>query len=267
FGDRRGSAGSVMTFFPFEGARAGHLGAGQVVLTQYAVPHGALAFWEARLIEAEAPHVARETLFGEERLVARDPDGLLFALVEADADGREGWVTDEIGPPHAVLGFQGATLAIAEGAEDTQALLTGPLGYRVADETALGQGRLVRHVSAGGAAGVIDLHIDPNLSPGLEGAGSVHHIAFSVPDQATQAAVRAAVAAMGQGVTQRIDRQYFHAIYFRTPSGILFEVATDEPGFDVDEPIDGLGGALMLPPQHEPRRARIEAVLPPLEAV
>ncbi|MEO1603187.1 MAG: VOC family protein, partial [Pseudomonadota bacterium] len=98
-----------------------------------------------------------------------------------------------------------------------------------------------------------------------EGAGSVHHIAFSVPDRAAQEAVRAAVAATGQPVTQRIDRQYFHAIYFRTPGGVLFEVATEEPGFDVDEPVEALGAALKLPPQHEALRDRIEAVLPPLE--
>ncbi|MEO0993769.1 MAG: VOC family protein [Pseudomonadota bacterium] len=264
YGDERGLAGSVMTFFPFAHARPGVVGAGQVSLTHYAVPVGSLGFWEARLEAAGAPLIAREAVFGEERLVSQDPDGLLLALVEAEGDTRPGWTTEEIGAEQAIRGFHGATLALNQGAAETEALLTGPLGYSRVEEVPLGKGRLVRF-AAGDRAGVVDLHIDPSMGFGLEGAGSVHHIAFSVPDRAAQEAVRAAVAATGQPVTQRIDRQYFHAIYFRTPSGVLFEVATEEPGFDVDEPVEALGAALKLPPQHEPLRDRIEAVLPSLE--
>ncbi len=266
YGDTTGSAGSVMTFFPWEGIRGGRIGAGQVAITQYAVPRGSLDFWERRLGEAGAPVRARETVFGEERLVTEDRDGLLYALVETDVVGRTPWAADGITEAEALRGFHGATLALQEGGA-TARLLTDVLGYAQTGEQALGEsGRLLRFEAAGGPARVIDLHVDPRMPRGVEGAGSVHHIAFSVPDRAAQAEVRQALMAVGQAVTPSIDRQYFHAIYTRTPGGVLFEVATEEPGFATDEDVEALGTALKLPPQHEPLRPRIEAVLPPLAA-
>ncbi len=266
YGDETGRAGTVMTFFPWEGARTGRIGAGQVAITQFAVPKGALDLWERRLVGAGAPVRARERVFGEERLVTEDRDGLLYALVETDVAGRAPWTTEGIGEAAALRGFHGATLALADGAA-TARLLVDALGYRQTDEAALGEtGRLLRFEAATGRARVIDLHVDPAMPRGAEGAGTVHHIAFSVPDRAAQAEVRKALLAAGQAVTPAIDRQYFHAIYTRTPGGVLFEVATEEPGFATDEPVEALGTALKLPPQHEALRDRIEAVLPPLAA-
>ena len=270
FGDAIGTPGGVMTFFPWPNAPMGRVGVGQVALTQYAVPLGALAFWKERLERFGARVLAQEALFAENRLIALDPDGLPFALVEVDEPGRDAalWTTEQVPAAFAIRGFHGVTLAL-DHIEGTAKVLTDVFGYRREAESAApggdGDGRIVRFVSDGPAK-VIDLHEARGLGIGIgaPGVGTVHHVAFSVPDRAAQDAVRAAVSAAGHVVTPPIDRDYFWAIYFRTPGGVLFEVATDEPGFDRDEPRDALGTSLRLPSQHEPRRAEIEAALPPL---
>ncbi|MEM6743205.1 MAG: ring-cleaving dioxygenase [Pseudomonadota bacterium] len=263
YGDRTSSAGTVMTFFPWSSAPKGALGAGQASVTQYAVPFGSLPFWRKRLPALGASIVAsEEVVFAETRAVFADPDGLLLALVETE-DPRAPWTTEEIGEDVAVRGFHGVTLALQDG-ESTASILTGALGYAPDGTQAQGRGELRRFRRAGGVAGVVDLHVDPALAPGREGVGTVHHVAFSVPDAAAQDAVRSALLNLGLQVTPRIDRQYFNAIYTRTPAGVLFEVATEEPGFARDEDVERLGERLMLPDQYEPHRARIEATLPPL---
>jgi glyoxalase family protein len=264
YGDGTGAAGTIMTFFAWEGIRPGRPGAGQVAITQFAIPRGAMGFWTDRLPGFGAARVARETVFGEDRAVFADPEGLLFALVETD-DRRAPWTTADVGAEVAIRGFRGVTLALRQG-EATAAILTDAFGYAPAGEAALGAGRLIRFALPGSASGVVDLHVDPTLAPGVEGAGSVHHVAFSVPDRAAQLRVRERMQAAGLRVTQQIDRDYFWAIYARTPGGVLFEVATEEPGFVVDEPVEALGTALKLPRQHEPWRAQIEAALPALVA-
>lgn len=265
YGDERGSAGTIMTFFPWEQARSGSVGAGQVSLTQYAVPAGSLDAWQARLVEAGVTPIARDTSFGAGRIVLADPDGLLLALVETTGDARAPWTGGDVPEAIAIRGFHGATLALNEE-ESTARILTGALGYAREGEEPAGAGRLVRYRAAGGGAQVIDLHVDPAMPRGTEGAGTVHHIAFSVPDRAAQAEVSRAMAALGHPTTPQIDRDYFFAIYARTPSGVLFEVATEEPGFTRDETLETLGTSLKIPDQHAHLRARIEAVLPPLEA-
>lgn len=268
YGDALGRAGTVMTFFPWEGARPGRLGAGQTTITAFAAPVGALGFWTDRLPRMGAHPVAEETVFGERRAVFQDPDGLLFAITEVADDPREPWVTDGISADVAIRGFRGVTLAMHEVGL-TGRILREALDYEEVGEEpigAQGQGRLIRLRNAAAVgADVVDLHVDPALPAGVEGAGSVHHIAFNVADRAAQSDVRAKLMALGQPVTPQIDRDYFFAIYTRTPSGVLFEVATEEPGFTRDEAAEALGGALKLPSQHEPRRAEIEAVLPPLD--
>jgi glyoxalase family protein len=264
YGDGDGSPGSAMTFFPWAGARRGRVGAGQVSLTQFAAPRGALPFWTDRLPTHGGRLVAEETVFGERRAVVEDPDGLLIALVETD-DARAPWTTGEVGEAVAIRGFHGVTLALRDGAA-TAAILTEVFGYREAGTEAMGGGAVTRLRAVGDRAAVVDLHVDPAMPHGQEGAGTVHHVAFSVPDRAAQDAVRARMVDAGLRVTERIDRNYFWSIYARTPGGVLFEVATDEPGFAVDEPRESLGTALKLPPQHEPLRARIEQVLPDLIA-
>jgi glyoxalase family protein len=262
YGDRTGAPGTAMTFFPWPRAPRGAVGAGQVALTQFAAPRGALPFWTARLPRMGATLLAEETLFGEARAVFADPDGLPFAVVETD-DPRAPWTTAEIGADVALRGFRGVTLALHDG-DGAERVLTEVFGYARAGEAALGGGRLIRLRVGDAPAGVVDLHVDPALPEGREGAGVVHHVAFSVPDRAAQKRMQARMAEAGLRVTQQIDRDYFWAIYARIPGGVLFEVATDEPGFDRDEPVERLGESLRLPAQHAHLRARLEAVLPPL---
>ncbi|MCI4661925.1 MAG: ring-cleaving dioxygenase [Neomegalonema sp.] len=262
FGDELGSPGTAMTFFPWEHLPQGRIGTGQVSITQFAVPPGALDFWRTHFDETGTPIASDEVLFDEKRLVIEDPDGLLLALVETD-DPRAPWTGSGIGSDHAIRGFHGATLSITEERK-LAGILTEVFGYTRESEQSFAAGSQIRYRAASGAASVLDLHVAPGMARGQEAAGTVHHIAFSVPDETAQAEVREALLARGQHVTEVIDRDYFKAIYFRTPTGILFEVATDTPGFTVDEPKESLGQRLCLPAQHEPHRAQIEASLPEL---
>ena len=258
YGDALGRPGSLVTFFAWEHVGASRRGAGEVAETQLAVPAGTLDWWAARLTAlGRAPE--REERFGEPRLGFTDPDGLALALVEAAADRRSPWSTEAVPPEVAVRGLHGVTLALAE-LGPTAALLSDPLGYRsdIDDE--------VRRLTApeGSAAPVVDL-VATTAGPARWGAGGVHHVAFAVADQAAQEAVRDRLGEMGLAVTPPIDRDYFHAIYFRAPGGVLFEVATAAPGFTVDEAAERLGTTLRLPRRHEPRRRQLKARLPPLD--
>jgi glyoxalase family protein len=260
YGDRAGTPGSVLTFFPWERMGPGRRGVGETALTHYAVPTGSLDFWRRRLEAAGASAIGSATRFGEERLTFRDPDGVALALVAVDGDEREPWTTPEVGAEVALRGFYGVTLDLAQ-AGPTAEVLRGLLGYGE-------QGRegdtLRLSAPAAARARIVDLVERPGAARAMLGAGSVHHIAFAVADRAAQAAVRARIMAAGLGVTPVIDRNYFFSIYFREPGGVLFEVATEEPGFAVDEPLEALGSSLRLPPQHEHLRAQLERSLPPL---
>lgn len=265
YGDRLGRPGTAITFFPWENAYRGQVGAGQVTITQYAVPTGSLGFWKDRLPDRGARLIAEETLFGEDRLILQDPDGLLIALVATDKDDREPWTTAEIGAEAAIRGFHGVTIALRDGAGVAE-ILTGLFGYELLAEEDENRGRIARYATPNArTARFVDIQTGDDLPAGVDGAGTVHHVAFSVPDRAAQKQVQEAVARAGHRVTPQIDRDYFHAIYFRTPGGVLFEVATDEPGFARDEDPAHLGEALKLPRQHEPLRERLERVLPPLK--
>ena len=257
YADGAGTPGTVMTFFAWPGGRAGRQGAGQVAVTQFAVPRGSLDFWRSHLPAHGATLLGDGAAFGEARLLAADPDGLALALVETD-DPRAPWTTPEVGAAVAVRGFRGVTLRVADG-EGIAPVLTGALDYATGPR----DGPVTRYVAAA-AAGVVDVAVDPAAAAGRDGAGAVHHVAFRVPDKAAQTRVRARLQALGLRVTEAIDRDYFWAIYARTPSGVLVEVATDTPGFAIDEAPEALGTALKLPRQHEPLRARIEQALPPL---
>jgi len=258
YGDELGRPGSAMTFFAWEHMAPGRRGAGEVAETQLAVPAGGLDWWQERLAGAGCD-TGRDERFGEPRLTFRDPDGLDLALVEVLDDARAPWTTPAVPAAVAIRGFHGVTLALADPAP-TAELLTTFMDYRQRGA----EGGLRRlDAPAGAAARVVDL-ATVSAGPARLGAGSVHHVAFSVADRATQDAVRAKLIDAGFQVTPPIDRDYFHAIYFRTPGGVLFEVATDGPGFTVDEPAERLGGALKLPRQHEHRRAQLERSLPPL---
>jgi catechol 2,3-dioxygenase-like lactoylglutathione lyase family enzyme len=203
-----------------------------------------------------------EERFGEPVLSFADPDGLPLELVARGGQGaaRVPWAEGPVPVEHALRGFAGATLCLG-GYERTAALLTETMGLRkVAEEGS----RFRFQVGEGSAAAMIDLLCQPEGEPGRMGIGAVHHIAWRTPAAAAQEAWRRALAAAGLDVTPVLDRNYFTSIYFREPGGVLFEIATDEPGFTVDEPADELGTHLELPPWLEPRRERLEAKLPEL---
>jgi len=262
YGNEVGAPGTVMTFFPWERMGRGRPGVGETSLTQFAVPPGSLPFWRSRL-EANGALVSGATRrFGEESLLGEDPDGLKFALVvPADGDERAPWTTAGIDATVAIRGFHGVTLTLAEAAP-TATLLEGVLGYRAAGTDAATQRYITPHAAH---ARVVDIVALPDGQRALQGGGSVHHIAFAVADRAAQLEMRERLVAAGHGVTPVIDRNYFYSIYFRSPGGVLFEIATAEPGFAVDEPVAELGLSLKLPPQHERLRAELERILPPLD--
>jgi glyoxalase family protein len=258
YGDEVGTPGSVMTYFPFPHIGRRHKGTGEVGTTAFAVPKGALPFWRARLAERGAGDLAEDERFGEKRLTFTGPDGDEFALVEVD-DTRAPWTGGGVPGEAAIRGFRGASLRLRDGGA-TEELLRF-MGYAEADRRD-GVTRLVRE--GGNGADVVDVETLPGAAQADLGAGSVHHIAFAVPDRAAQLDVRKALLDTGYQVTPVIDRDYFWAIYFRTPGGVLFEVATNEPGFDRDEDTAHLGEALKLPKQHAHLREWLEEHLEPI---
>lgn len=252
YGDAVGTPGSVMTYFPFGEMPRGTRGAGEVGVTEFAVPEGALAYWKDRLADQGVAGLAEDRVFGAARLCFDGPDGDAFALVESDARGRVPWTQTDVPQDAGVLGFRGARMRLRETGA-TAELLTF-MGYQKGET----DGAVTRYVIEGGnAADVIDLEEVPSAPPAQQGAGSVHHIAFAVEDRAAQLRVRKALLDTGYQVTPVIDRDYFWAIYFRAPGGVLFEIATNEPGFDRDEDTAHLGQALKLPTRYEPHRAEI----------
>lgn len=257
YGDELGTPGSVMTYFPFGHMPKGRRGVGEVGVTEFAVPKGSLGFWQEHLAAKGVTGLQTDTFLGDTRLAFDGPDGDDFALVEADPDGRTTWTGDGIGADAGILGFHGARFRLKDAAATGELLEF--MGYQK-DET---QGAVTRYrIEGGNAARSIDLEELPSAGPADQGAGSVHHIAFAVEDRAAQLAVRQALLDTGYQVTPVIDRDYFWAIYFRTPGGVLFEIATNEPGFDRDEDTANLGQALKLPERYRPYRDQIEARLP-----
>ncbi|WP_048644895.1 ring-cleaving dioxygenase [Nitratireductor soli] len=256
-----GQPGTVMTYFPFPNIGHGTRGVGEVGTTAFSVPEGALGYWAKRFEEHGVGGLAHESRFGEPRLRFAGVDGDGFALVEVKDDRRSPWDGAGIGEDVAIRGFHSASLTLRDSG-GTRALLE-LMGYTPGPEED-GILRMVRQDSNG--AGIIDLESRPDAPAARQGAGSVHHIAFAVADDAAQLAVRQRLTEEGFQVTPVIDRDYFHAIYFRAPGGVLFEVATNPPGFANDEQMAHLGEALKLPTQHEHLRAQLEKTLPEIGA-
>jgi glyoxalase family protein len=257
YGDELGRPGSVMTFFVWPGAPRGRQGPGQVGATAFSIPAGSLAWWAERLEAAGARVDRASRRLGDEVLAFADPDGMRLELVApARADPRVPWAGGGVPGEHAIRGFHSVTLSLF-GQEETARLLTGTMGFRPAGS----DGPRARF-EIGEAGGVVDLVAEPDAPPGQIAAGTVHHVAWRTPDDASQLAWRETVARAGCDVTPVLDRQYFHSIYFREPGGVLFEIATDLPGFTVDEPAERLGSALRLPQRLEPLRAELEVRLP-----
>jgi len=262
YGDEQGRPGTILTFFPWEHAAPGRNGVGQAEETAFRIPTESIGYWTQRLIEKGVSHQALEKRFGEPVLAFTDPDGMSLALVGvAGAAGEPAWSDGGIPAEHAIRGFHGATLMLDKAAP-TAAILTNALGFT---ETGR-EGHLVRYAADGTPGNVVTIRETGGFLPGRMGRGAVHHIAFRAADDAQQAAMAKKVRDDHRlSPTQQLDRNYFRSVYFREPGGILFEIATDQPGFAVDEPVEKLGRALKLPPFLEPRRREIEAVLPPIE--
>ncbi|SON54004.1 putative ring-cleaving dioxygenase MhqO [Hartmannibacter diazotrophicus] len=258
YGDEIGTPGTVMTYFPFPHIAAGRPGTGEVGETYFAIPKGSQDFWKQRL-EAQGVAGLRESeIAGEKHLHFDGPDHDAFSLVEVDGDARTGWDHAGVSEAEAIRGFHGASLRVSDPGATKE--LLGFMGYQEADK----KDNWSRFVIPGGnGADFVDVEtVRANVA--RLGAGSVHHIAFAVEDRAAQLEVRKALLDTGYQVTPVIDRDYFWAIYFRTPGGVLFEIATNEPGFSRDEDTAHLGEALKLPTRYEPHRSHIEGLLEPI---
>lgn len=261
YGNYTGAPGTALTFFPWADLPRGRPGRGQAYATAFSVPAGSLPFWMERFNRLGIVTHPVETRFGEQVLPFADHDGLRLEMVAtAEEDFRPPFAAAGIPVAHAVRGFHGTTLAL-DDARATTGLLTTLMGYRgVRSENH--RSRLA--AGPGGPGTYVDLLTDPAIPRGLNGAGTVHHVAFRVPDDATQVAARRELLSHSLMVSPVIDRGYFKSIYYREPAGVLFEIATDQPGFAVDEPVETLGTKLSLPPHLEPHRAEIESSLPQL---
>ena len=262
YGNEAGSPGTLMTTFPYRGwgVRPGRHGNGQITETRFAVPEGAAGFWSTRLSERGLTPVSAETSFGEATVSVRDPSGLEIVLVEA-RDDRTPWIADGVGPDHAIRGIHSVAFPTSDPRASTD-FLERLLGWAPAG-TAGGTTRM--GASGGGSGRWIDVTADPTGARGINGLGTVHHVAMSVDGDETQAALRERILSAGVPVTEVRDRQYFRSIYFREPGGVLYEIATVPPGFAIDESVAELGSGLKLPPWEEANRARIEEGLAPVK--
>jgi glyoxalase family protein len=261
YGDERGTPGTIWTTFPYHGrgVRVGTKGAGQITVTSLSIPRAAFGFWEKRLTEHGISPSRGGERFDEESMVATDPSGLRIELVASDKDSRKGW-SGSVNEASAVRGLHSVAMTI-RSPEKTLELMTGILGFQIVGETG---DRIRVGVNGGGPGRVVDLVVAPDAPQAVNGLGTVHHVAFAIPDDEAQKALRERLIDLGYQVTPIMDRQYFRSIYFREPGGVLFEVATMGPGFAVDETVDCLGQDLKLPPWEEPHRTEIEAGLTPV---
>lgn len=260
FADSSGSPGSILTFFPWPGSRRGRQGAGQVAVTSFSILPSSVGFWIERFIRHRVEFEHPKTRFDDERVISfKDHDGFMGELVahpgaEAAGEGGGSLVPAE----YSIRGIYSVTLW-QESCDLTGKLLVESLGFEPVRE----QASIFRYGARGrGPGAIVDLRCVPGLWSGLMGAGTVHHVAFRAPDDEAQLAVRNELVEKGFNVTAQINRDYFHSIYFREPGGVLFEIATDHPGFTIDEPLDKLGQSLKLPSWLETRRFEIEALLP-----
>ncbi|QFU85847.1 ring-cleaving dioxygenase [Amycolatopsis sp. YIM 10] len=261
YGDQSGRPGTLMTFFPWKDAPGGRHGTGQATTTSFSVPENSIGWWKQHL-EATGLRTSRVTnRDNEDVLTFADPDGLKLALVaHPQGDPRDPWDTPLVPAEHAIRGLHSVTLSVSK--EDATAeMLTDGIGLSFTEQ----DGNRFRFAAGeGGPGALVDVLVTPDAPRGLVASGTVHHVAWRVPDEQTQVAWREELVDRGVNVTSILDRQYFRSIYFREPGGTLLEMATDEPGFAIDEPLLELGRALKLPPWLEPTRDQIEASLPKL---
>ncbi|MCM3545648.1 ring-cleaving dioxygenase [Priestia megaterium] len=258
FGNEGGKPGTIITFFPWANARQGKIGDGQVGVTSYVVPKGAMDFWEQRLAKFGVT-AAKMERFGEQYLEFDDPHGLHLEIVEREEGEKNTWQSGEINSDVAIKGFGGATLLSVKPHETAQ-LLENVMGLKKVGQ----EGDFIRFQSSADIGNVIDLKLT-TIGRGQMGVGTVHHIAWRAKDDEDQLEWQKYVADSGYGVTAVRDRNYFNAIYFKEHGEILFEIATDPPGFAHDESLETMGEKLMLPEQYETHRDQIERALIPFE--
>ena len=262
FGDEVGSPGTILTFFPWEGISTGRRGTGMATEIGYSVPEESLYFWIKRFEEFNVTYNKVAEKFGEKYVTFLDPDGLKLELIVSSLkDKRKPWITESVNENVATRGFHSITLTLTT-IEKTANILTDVFGYKL-QEQKINRYRFV--TDAIETAAIIDLVDVPGERRGDVAGGTVHHIAFRVMDDAVQKIYRDKLLSYGLNPTTVIDRNYFHSVYFREPGGVLFEIATDNPGFTIDELKSELGNNLKLPNQYELRRAEIEKILPRLE--
>ncbi|MBI1730154.1 VOC family protein [Candidatus Acetothermia bacterium] len=261
YADRIGTPGTVLTFFPWPGAKRGQRGTGQATAIGFSIPKSSLGFWLERFITLNIKHQGPKTRFGEKYLEFEDPDGLPLELVGTSENSKtDPWGTNDIPVTHAIRAFHSTTLW-EEDSHRTAEFIQIHLGYELVGS----EENLSRYRSAKGEPGAnLDIRHAPGFWRGTMGAGIIHHIAFRAPTDEVQLAAREEIEESGTRVTPQIDRKYFHSIYFREPGNVLFEIATDGPGFTIDESVDELGKSLQLPAPYKSRREEIEKSLLPI---
>ena len=260
YGNESGTPGTILTFFPWEGIGPGLNGNGQATHIGFSVPKGSLSYWKQRLNDFSIPF-EEDSLFGDQQLSFKDPDGLQLQFVEsAVEDTRKAWTTPDIGENTALKGFFNVTLTLDQAAP-TARILTDILGYEAGPQ----ENNIIRFKSANiASANIVDILENPGGQRGHNAAGTNHHVAFRVKNDDILMHYREKVLEAGLQITPKIDRDYFFSLYFREPGGVLFELATDNPGFTRDEALEDLGTSLKLPKQYEASRSKIEKVLPKL---
>jgi glyoxalase family protein len=261
YGDREGHPGTIMTFFAWPGAPRGRQGTGQINATAFSIPQASLGYWLGRLHEHNIQYEGPTSRFGEQVLSLRDPDGLVTELVAHPGENTSaGWENGVIPAEHAICGLSSVTLW-EDDYEQTARLLTDTLGFRLVSEE---QNTFRYALGTGGAGTRVDVRNANGFWSGKIATGTIHHVAWRVATDEAQQKWRQILDEGDFNVTPILNREYFHSIYFPEPGGVLFEIATDPPGFAVDEPVEQLGTQLKLPPWLEAQRAQIEHTLPPL---
>lgn len=260
YGNETGSPGTILTFFPYAGLVRGRHGKGQLTTTSFSIPGNSLGYWTERLKKFNIAFREPQERFNEGSIYLEDHDGLGIELIASDQDPRPGFSYGNVEEKHSVRGFHSVTLS-EDGYEKTAGLLTTYMDHRKITEA----GNRFRYSASGAIGDLVDVVCEPEKPRGLQGAGTVHHIAFSTTDDDTIVQMQQKLSRANANVTPVLDRQYFHSIYFREPGGVLFEVATEPPGFAIDEEKAHLGEALKLPPWQEANRAEIEHGLQPIE--
>ncbi|WP_256009935.1 ring-cleaving dioxygenase [Desertivirga xinjiangensis] len=262
YGDKVGTPGTILTFFPWEGIGTGRRGTRQVTEIGYSVPENSLDFWLKRFEQNNITYNKTSEKFGEQYLTFLDPDGLKFELiVPKNTDSRTPWETDQVAADVATRGFHNVTITTNK-LQPTADVLTEIFGYKLLEQH-VNRYRFITDASENAA--IVDVVEAQGEGIGHVAGGSVHHVAFRVKDDQVLMRFRDKIVEKGHHITEKIDRNYFYSLYFREPGGVLFELATDNPGFAIDESVEELGSGLKLPAQYETRREDISSKLPKLD--